>query len=158
MHDDDPFERARQAQASAIARRRRRAKARPSAAAAVPWRGSPTQRQGRAAETRAGRYLEARGLRLVARNLGCKAGEIDLVVLDGPVLVFVEVRARRDAAFGGAAASVNRGKQARLIQAARYVLPQLARRHFKGRVPACRFDVVSLESGEIDWIRNAFTE
>ena len=157
MHDDDPFERARQAQASAIARRRR-AGARTAAAATGPWRGSPTQRQGRAAETRAGRYLETQGLRLLARNLGCKAGEIDLVALDGAVLVFVEVRARRNAAFGGAAASVNRGKQARLIRAARYVLPLLARRHFKGHAPACRFDVISLEAGEISWIRNAFTE
>ncbi len=167
MHDDspereaapdDPFERARRAQAGAIARRRRRARARPSPRAAVPDRGSPTQRRGRAAETLAGRYLEERGLRLLARNLNCKAGEIDLVALDGPVLVFVEVRTRRDAAFGGAAASVNRDKQMRLLRAARHFLPLLARRHLGGRIPACRFDVVIIESGAVAWLPAAFTE
>uniref|UniRef100_UPI00333E4C96 YraN family protein n=1 Tax=Castellaniella defragrans TaxID=75697 RepID=UPI00333E4C96 len=167
MHDDtprcdttpdDPFERARQAQARAIDRRHRRAKASSRSRPADSWRGSPAQRRGRAAEARAGRYLEARGLRLVARNLGCKMGEIDLVALDGPVLVFIEVRTRRDTAFGGAAASVNRGKQVRLIKTARYFLPMLARRHFGGQTPACRFDVVSLESDAIDWLRDAFME
>ncbi len=155
---DDAFEHARLAQVRAIARRRRRKAPAQVRNVAGRWQGSPTQRQGRLAEAIAGRHLEACGLRLLARNLNCKAGEIDLVALDGAVLVFVEVRARRDAAFGGAAASVNRRKQTRLIRAARYFLPILARRHLAGRVPRCRFDVVSLESGDIRWIRDAFTE
>ncbi|MER1967493.1 YraN family protein [Castellaniella sp. GW247-6E4] len=167
MHDDspgreaapdDPFERARRAQDRAIARRRTRGKTRPRPGSPAPWLGSPTQRQGRAAEMLAARYLEAQGLRLLARNLSCKAGEIDLAALDGSVLVFVEVRARRDAAFGGAAASVNRGKQTRLLRAARHFLPLLVGRHLGGRVPACRFDVVSVEAGAIAWIPNAFME
>ena len=155
---DDPFERARQAQTRAIARRRRRTRAPTSANPGKDWQGSPSQRQGRVAEALAGRHLESHGLRLLARNLNCKAGEIDLVALDETVLVFVEVRARRNTAFGGAAASVNRRKQTRLIRAARYFLPILARRHLAGRVPRCRFDVISLESGDIRWIRDAFTE
>jgi putative endonuclease len=92
----------------------------------------------------------------LARNLRCRAGEIDLVARDGPVLVFVEVRQRRDRRYGGAAASVNRAKQARLIRAARYFLPVLSRAHFAGVQPPCRFDVVSIEDGRIDWIRDAF--
>lgn len=119
---------------------------------------SPTQSTGRDAEHLAARWLEQQGLRVVERNLLCRAGEIDLVALDGAVLVFVEVRKRRSSSHGGAAASVNRSKQRRLLRAAHYFLPQLARRHCAGRIPACRFDVVCMQSGELQWIRHAFTE
>ncbi|WP_276808636.1 YraN family protein [Castellaniella defragrans] len=118
--------------------------------------GSPTQRQGRAAEARAARHLEARGVRILAVNLRCRAGEIDLVAREGAVLLFIEVRERRNPVFGGAAASVNRSKQARLIRAAHHFLPRLARLHFGGATPACRFDVVAFEADRPRWIRDAF--
>lgn len=75
---------------------------------------------------------------------------------DGAVLVFVEVRARRDARFGGAAASIGAAKQRRLAQAAAYWLPRLAARHWRGVPPAARFDVVAFESGVARWLRDAF--
>ncbi|MBP6095622.1 MAG: YraN family protein [Methyloversatilis sp.] len=111
---------------------------------------------GAAAEQLAARYLEARGLRVIGRNLRWPDGELDLVCEHGDVLVFVEVRLRRDTRFGGAAASVGRTKQARVIRAAQRYLAEHGRR---ARCRPARFDVVALSGldGEgIDWIRDAF--
>lgn len=119
---------------------------------------SPTQDTGYRSENRAARWLEEQGLHVLERNLLCRAGEIDLVALDGRVLVFVEVRFRGSASHGGAAASVNRRKQRRLLRAAQYFLPGLTRRHFAGRTPACRFDVVCEQDGSLQWIRHAFMD
>jgi len=110
------------------------------------------QRAGSAAEDLAARYLERQGLAIVDRNWRCRAGEIDLVARDGATLVFVEVRLRTSAAFGGAAASVDAPKQRRILQAARLYLA--------GRPDTpCRCDVVvldRLDPAGIEWIRDAF--
>src|SRR5690606_2022542 len=74
------------------------------------------------AEDAALAYLEKAGLRLVLRNYRCKAGELDLVMLDGKTLVLVEVRYRASDQYGGAAASITYGKQRRIINAARHLL------------------------------------
>jgi putative endonuclease len=117
---------------------------------------SPAQRQGRRAEDRAARYLEQNGLAIVGHNLRCRAGEIDLVALDRGILVFIEVRARQSHQYGGAAASVNRAKQQRLIRAALYFMPGLVQRYFGGIAPPCRFDVVTLGPEGLAWTRLAF--
>jgi putative endonuclease len=106
--------------------------------------------RGKAAEDRAAAYLEGRGLRLVARNWRCRGGEIDLILDDRGCLVFVEVRARRGAAFGGAAASITATKQARLVRAARLYLAG------RSRPPPCRFDAVLIEGDELTWLKDAF--
>lgn len=96
-------------------------------------------------------YLTDRGLRLRERNYRCRNGEIDLIMLDGQTLVFVEVRYRNNARFGGAAASVDAGKRRRLTAAALHYLQRHAH-----DAPA-RFDVVAMGPGErIEWIRDAF--
>ncbi len=111
---------------------------------------------GNAAETTALEYLAARGLVLVCRNFLCKAGELDLVMFDGPVLTIIEVRSRRDRGYGTAADSIGWKKRQRIVRAANYLLlrnPELR------RLPA-RFDVVTLDNaaadGGIEWIRGAF--
>jgi putative endonuclease len=109
---------------------------------------------GAAAERQAEHYLAARGLTIQARNYRCRLGEIDLIALDGAVLVFVEVRARRARGWGSGAASISAGKRQRLVRAAQSYLathPESARRR-------CRFDVLSidLDGGPIEWIRGAF--
>lgn len=106
--------------------------------------------QGQAAERAAETFLLGRGLRLVARNWRCKGGEIDLVMADGDVLVFVEVRARSGSGFGGAAGSITPAKQARVILAARHYLAA------RGADVPCRFDVVLLQSGRLEWLQGAF--
>ena len=93
-----------------------------------------TKALGDAAEARALAHLAAAGLVLVRRNYrvargpGARGGEVDLVMRerDG-TLVFVEVRVRRDARFGGAAASVGAAKQHRLVFAATHFLRRCAR-------------------------------
>lgn len=158
----DPFDTARRAQDVAVRRRARRLRAQARDVQtpphdALPGSGSARQRRGYAVEAYASDYLSAQGLQLLARNLRCKAGEIDLIVRDGAVLVFVEVRARRNARFGGAAASVNRAKQEKLIRAAQYFLPRLTERYFAGNPPACRFDVVCFQDDGLTWFKNAFS-
>jgi putative endonuclease len=113
-------------------------------------RSTAAQSAGDRGEERAARFLECRGLRIVARNYRTRQGEIDLVAMDGHVLVFVEVRMRASARFGGGAESVDYRKRSRLVAAARHYLMRL------GREPACRFDVVSLECDAPTWIRAAF--
>ena len=113
-----------------------------------------TKQQGDAAEDRALAHLLARGLRLVARNYrtpGRGGGEIDLILRDPDgTLVFVEVRQRAHHAFGGAAASVGWQKRRRIVFAARHYLMRLP------EPPPCRFDVISMEGGSIQWMRAAF--
>lgn len=113
-----------------------------------------TKVEGDAAEARALAYLRGRGLRLVARNYrtpGRGGGEIDLVMREADgTLVFVEVRKRAGAGFGGAAASVGHAKQRRIVFAARHYLMRLA------TPPPCRFDVVAVQAGQIEWLRAAF--
>ena len=120
---------------------------------------SPTQEQGFAAESAALDHLMTRGLRQVARNFRTKFGEIDLIMIEGQVLVFVEVRLRRSTAFGTGADTVTPAKQRRLIRAAKIYV---ARHHHLG-LPSCsRFDVVSVTQPNctwaFDWIRDAFCE
>jgi putative endonuclease len=108
---------------------------------------------GDAKEQLARAYLERQGLVHVAHNVRCRHGEIDLIMRDGGTLVFVEVRYRRSERFGGAIASIDRRKQARLTAAAGYYL----QRH-PSPLP-CRFDVVAIGAGDrVDWIRNAFDQ
>ena len=108
---------------------------------------------GQSGESRAASFLQAHGLRLVTRNWRCRFGEIDLVMHDGAVLVFVEVRVRSRADFGGAVASVTSAKQKRLLAAARQYLANLK------TLPPCRFDVVALSGGdEPVWIKYGFDD
>jgi putative endonuclease len=156
---DDPstlvFELARAAQRKSLRRRRR--SPRPAAAPSDdPPRLSPAQRRGADYEERALQLLLRAGLHLLARNLRCPLGEIDLVMRDGQILVMVEVRARTGRRFGGAAASVGPAKQARLLRSAACVLPGLARRYWAGREPAVRFDVVAFDDDQPVWLPYAF--
>jgi putative endonuclease len=112
--------------------------------------------RGRQAEDDALALLVKSGLRLVERNYRCRMGEIDLVMTDGPVLVFVEVRSRARTRFPSACESIGPRKQTRLTAAARHFVashPQVAERPM-------RFDVVAISASGTDnetrWIRAAF--
>ncbi|WP_346286896.1 YraN family protein [Zoogloea sp.] len=123
--------------------------------------GTPTKqaehlRRGAAAEALAENYLSACGLVILARNVRCRGGEVDLIARDRGCIVFVEVRLRSNRRFGGAAASITATKQQRVILAARYWLAGAGRRH---AAQPCRFDAVlldSLEPPRLEWIRGAF--
>lgn len=112
------------------------------------------RRQGDQAEALAAAHLRAQGARILARNYQCRAGEIDLIIQDGPVTAFIEVRLRQDQDHGGAAASITPAKQRRIRQAARHWLTGKPAR-------PCRFDAVvlnRLEAEAVSWIRGAFDE
>lgn len=112
--------------------------------------------RGDAVEAAALGFLQRQGLRPLARNANARGGELDLVMLDGDVVVFVEVRYRASSAFGGGAASVDARKRGKLVHAARLFLQ---RNPPLGDAP-CRFDVVDA-SGDpaaprIEWLQDAF--
>lgn len=110
---------------------------------------------GARAEALATDYLARQGLVVVARNFRTRRGEIDVIARDRDTLVFVEVRLRSRAAYGGAAASITPAKRARLIKAARAYLATLERE------PPCRFDAIlldGLDPARIAWERNVLEE
>ena len=112
--------------------------------------------RGDAVETAALAHLQARGLRLLERNAQSRGGELDLVMLDNDMLVFVEVRYRASDVFGGGAASVDMRKRRKLVHAAQVFLMQ----HPQHAQASCRFDVVDA-SGDptaprLEWLRDAF--
>ena len=111
---------------------------------------------GRDAEGLAEGFLSRRGLMLVGRNYRCRRGEIDLVMRDADVLVFVEVRRRTSRAFGGGLGSVDARKRTRLVAAAEHYRMM----HRIGDDRPCRFDVVAIDgparSATIEWVRGAF--
>jgi putative endonuclease len=115
-----------------------------------------TRASGAEVEAQARAWLEAAGLRAVATNASFRGGELDLVMLEGDTLVFVEVRYRRSSRFGDGAASVDAGKRRRLVRAAQAFLA--AHRTF--REASCRFDVVQATGDpaapRFDWLRDAF--
>ncbi len=116
-----------------------------------------TTARGRRSEDLARRHLEAQGLELLLANYRCRAGEVDLVMLDGTTLVLVEVRSRTTTTHGDAASTVGARKQQRLVRAARHLLLT----HPQYRRLAARFDVVAIDPGadglpELRWIRDAF--
>jgi putative endonuclease len=84
-------------------------------------------------------FLRAHAYTIVARNFRCRAGEIDLVALDGPVLVFVEVRSRSGAGAGTPLESVDGRKQAQVARVAQYFLAGRG-----GPERDARFDVVGV--------------
>ena len=107
---------------------------------------------GKRAEEKAARFLEKRGFSVLTRNFCCRGGEIDLVCRDGKALVFVEVRLRRNSAFGGAGMSITATKQRRIILAAQHYLVAHAKTDSD-----CRFDCILLDGETIEWIRDAFS-
>ena len=99
-------------------------------------------------------FLQDQGLRLLVRNYrtpGRGGGEIDLIMrAPDTTLVFVEVRRRRSTTHGGAAASVGRIKQRRIVFAAQHYLARLR------ALPPCRFDVLEVTPTGVNWLQAAF--
>ena len=105
------------------------------------------------------RWLHDRGQQILARNYRAKTGEIDIITLEQQCLVFVEVKGRSNHNFGGAAVTVDRRKQQRIVRTAQFYL----QRHPHYRNMPCRFDVIAFEPPQspgalnVRWIRAAFS-
>lgn len=119
-------------------------------------RASDRRGRGAAVEAAARAYLLQHGLRGIAANANYRFGELDLVMLDGATVVFVEVRYRRSDRFGGGAASVDVRKRRKLVLAAQAFL--LA--HPRHADSPCRFDVIQADGDpaqpDLNWLRDAF--
>lgn len=107
---------------------------------------------GNAKESQAIHYLIKAGYKILERNYYTRAGEIDIIAMDGNYLAFVEVKYRWNEAYGFPSESVHTKKQRKIIQCARYYLLM----HGYGEYVACRFDVIVLLGEEIHLIKNAY--
>jgi len=123
----------------------------------MPRPRTDTQASGAAAEDAACTLLQSRGLVLLARNVRFPFGELDLVMREDATIVFVEVRLRRNANFGGAAMSIDAGKRRRIALAAQAWLSA----NLAWRKSPCRFDVIAATTNadalNCEWIPAAFT-
>ncbi|MRI35391.1 YraN family protein [Endozoicomonas sp. OPT23] len=121
-----------------------------------------TNSKGAQAEKLALNFLQSQSLQLVTKNYACRNGELDLIMLDGESLVFIEVRLRTNSEFGGASGSITAPKQRRLEKTALHFLqshPAFSHRF-------CRFDLVCLTSAQsnndehhqkpIEWLKGVF--
>ncbi len=116
--------------------------------------------QGEDAEIACYHFLKSQGLKFVDKNFNSRFGEIDIIMLDKKILVFVEVRFRKNNKFGGALESITHSKQNKLRRTAELYLQK------NTRYENARFDVVSMSKNTpvntgkqqytFDWIPNAF--
>jgi putative endonuclease len=133
---------------------------RPHLATSPPPRYSPApvdgrRELGRRGEAVAEEFLRTHRYTIVARNYRCRAGEIDLVALDGSVLVFVEVRSRRGTLAGTPLESIDGRKQARVARVAQHFVATRGLHHHDARfdVIGIRFDA---EPPAVEHVRAAF--
>ncbi|AGH80671.1 hypothetical protein PCNPT3_03645 [Psychromonas sp. CNPT3] len=115
-------------------------------------RRQPSNAKGNKAEQQALLYLQEQGLVLLYRNYYCSYGEIDLIMRDKQTLVFIEVRYRKNNAFGGALASISPSKQRKIIATAAFFLAKQQNEY------DCRFDAVAIDDSATSpqWIQGAF--
>jgi putative endonuclease len=103
---------------------------------------SPTHQMGQKAEEAALRFLKQKGFQLVVQNFHCPMGELDLVMVQDRLLVFVEVRLRKTSIYGNAASSITPSKQRKIIQTSALFLQSFP--EFDSY--DCRFDVIAIDS------------
>lgn len=103
-------------------------------------------------EREAVRYLADKGVRIVEQNYRCRQGEIDIIGYDDTCLVFFEVKARDSLRAGYGAEAVHMAKQRKICRVADYY--RFA--HGIGEFCEMRYDCISIDSGQIAWIKNAF--
>ena len=107
---------------------------------------------GRKGEIEAGKFLVQKGYKILERNFKTHIGEVDIIALDEDTICFVEVKTRTSSDFGAPSEAVNEKKQQKYyLVAEQYLL-----KNKKTECP-CRFDVVEIENGKINLIKDAFS-
>ena len=124
----------------------------------MPWINTDTSHaRGKVTEAFAENYLIQQGLTPIDRNIHCRQGEIDLVMRDGDIFVFVEVKYRKSKGFGGAIAAISASKQNKVKHCITFYLHQNGLNEYN---TPCRVDVVALEGDitqpQVTWLKNAF--
>jgi putative endonuclease len=110
--------------------------------------------RGRKGEARAAAFLEDAGMRIIARNVRSRVGEIDLIALDGETIVFIEVKTWSVYPFEELYYGIDEKKQRRIIETAKYFL--FSHRKYSGM--AVRFDVIFIGPERITHLVSAFME
>ena len=113
--------------------------------------------KGKVTEQFAEKFLAKQGLSIIEKNFHCRQGEVDLIMLDGDTYVFVEVKYRKNKAFGGAIAAIPSSKQKKVRHCVTFYLHQAGLNEYN---TSCRIDVVALEGDikhpQVTWLKNAF--
>ena len=108
--------------------------------------------RGKKAEDLACCYLQQQGLDLVTRNYQCRHGELDLIMLDDEILVFIEVRLRNNQRYGSALESIDVHKRRKLIFTVNHYLQH------ENYLREMRFDVITIHNDNaLEWFRDAFS-
>jgi len=116
-----------------------------------------TQDKGQTSENFALQYLVDNGLQYLTKNYRNRQGEIDIILLEDDIYVFVEVKYRKNNQFGGAISAVSYKKTQKIKQCAKFYLQQEGLNEYN---TPCRFDIIALEGDinkpQITWLKNAF--
>ena len=116
-----------------------------------------TQDKGQTSESFALQYLVDNGLQYLTKNYRNRQGEIDIILLEDDIYVFVEVKYRKNNQFGGAISAVTYKKTQKIKQCAKFYLQQEGLNEYN---TPCRFDIIALEGDinkpQITWLKNAF--
>ena len=108
------------------------------------------RRLGAAYEEAAIQYLKEQKVRILEKNYRIRQGEIDIIAQDGDILVFCEVKYRKNTAYGYPWEAVSFAKQKKICQVARQYC-------YRKRLSVqIRYDVISICGGKIEWYKNAF--
>jgi len=110
--------------------------------------------KGRAGEAMAASFLEEKGMKVLEKNFRASRGEVDIIVLDGETIVFVEVKTWSTYGIDALEQALDRKKQQKIIETSKYFL-SLNRKY---KYMAIRFDVIFISPGGITHLASAFTE
>jgi putative endonuclease len=102
-------------------------------------------------------YLESKGYKIIERNFSCRAGEVDIIGIDGDTIAFIEVKSRTGVSYGNPSEAVGFTKKGRIVKTALFYMTKHSLFDYM-----CRFDVIevltdgSRENTNINLIKNAF--
>lgn len=102
-------------------------------------------------------YLESKGYKMIERNFSCRAGEVDIIGIDGDTIAFIEVKSRTSVDYGNPSEAVSRSKQSKIVKTALFYMTIHNLFDYM-----CRFDVIEVltdgtkEKTNINLIKNAF--
>ena len=103
------------------------------------------------------KYFQKQGLKIIENNYHSRFGEIDIIMNDNDVLVFIEVKYRKSIQFGSPLAVISLKKQQKIIKTAKIYMQKHGMTEYN---TPCRFDVISLlgspHNPKITWLKNAF--
>jgi len=109
---------------------------------------------GRKGEEQAAAALEAAGMEIITRNFRSKTGEIDIIALDGEIIVFAEVKTWSAFGMEDLEYGIDIRKQRKIIKTAKFFLSE----NRKYSNMTIRFDVIFVHKNSINHLASAFTE